>query len=164
MTAAVASQALSRGVKYLVCVDKREESRVALRLAYMKAKARGHQVNILHVITPGDFQTIGTVAERMREEQQKEGQKLLDTLAENAMSVYGLQPTTLLREGTVGDEIVATLAEDPNINMLVIGVAHQSSGRGKVTAWIAGQLGNKIFVPVMMIPGNLTDQQLQGLI
>ncbi len=44
-----------RTAKYLVCVDSREESRVALRLACMKANARGNSVGIVHVIAPADF-------------------------------------------------------------------------------------------------------------
>jgi nucleotide-binding universal stress UspA family protein len=158
------NMALSKGIKYLVCVDNREESRVALRLACMKARVRGHRVTLLYVIAPSDFQTLGTVAERMREERMQEGQNLLNALAQEAITTYGVTPNTLLREGVVGEEIVATVNADPDINMIAIGVAHHISGRGTLTAWLAAQLGNKLFVPLMMIPGNLTDQQLQGLI
>src|SRR5271163_1503371 len=83
--------------KYLVGVDQREESRVALRLACMKANARGSQVTIVHVITPADFQTLGTIADRMREERKREGRQLLETLAEEAFATYGIRPDILLR-------------------------------------------------------------------
>ena len=118
---------IAKGIKYLVCVDSRDESRVALQLACMKSNARGHRVSLLHVITPADFQTLGTIADRMREERRQEGQQLLDTLAEEAFSTYGIRPDILLREGSTGDEIVATVYGDPDINMVAIGVAHHSS-------------------------------------
>ena len=69
----------------------------------------------------------------------------------------------LLREGAIGEEILAGVAEDPEINMLVLGMAHHTTARGKLAAWLAGQLGNKLFVPLLMVPGNLTDQQLEAL-
>jgi hypothetical protein len=69
-----------------------------------------------------------------------------------------------LRYAKTGDEIVATVLSDPDINMIAIGVAHHSAGRGKLAAWLSSQLGSKLLVPLLMIPGNLTDQQLQGLI
>lgn len=153
-----------RATKYLVCVDQREESRIALRLACMKANARGSEVAMLHVIAPADFQTLGAIADRMREERKREGQELLNTLAEEAYATYGIKPVTLLREGSTGDEIIAAASEDVNVNMIAIGIAQQTSGRGKLTAWLASQLGSKLFVPLLMVPGNLTDQQLQGLI
>ena len=155
---------IAKGIKYLVCVDGRDESRVALRLACLKSNARGHRVAILHVTAPADFQTLGTIADRMREERKIEGRKLLSTLAEEAFATYGIRPDMLLREGSAGDEIVTTVTADPDINMIAIGVAHHSAGRGKLAAWLASQLGSKLFVPLLMIPGNLTDQQLQTLI
>lgn len=149
--------------KYLVCVDNREESRIALRLACMKAKNRGSSVDMLHIITPADFQTLGAIADRMREERRSEGEQLLKNLSEEA-NHYGIVPSLLLREGAVGDEILATALENPDINIIVIGIAQQSSGRGKLAAWLAGQLSSKLFVPILMVPGNLTDQQLEALV
>jgi nucleotide-binding universal stress UspA family protein len=153
-----------RTAKYLVCVDAREESRVALRLACMKAQARGNSVGMLHVIAPVDFQTLGGVAERMREERHKEAEELLNGLAADAAAAFGVTPSLILREGLIGDEIVQAALDDANVNMVVIGVAQQSNTRGKLAAWLAGQLGAKLFIPLLMVPGNLTDQQLQTVI
>ena len=153
-----------RAPKYLVCIDGREESRTALRLACMKARARGSAVGMLHVITPADFQTLGAIADRMREERHREGEQLLQKLADEAATRYGIAPTMVLREGQTGDEILTAVLEDPDINMIVIGVAQASNTRGKLAAWLASQLGGKLLIPLMMVPGNLTDQQLESLI
>ena len=154
----------TRTVKYLVCVDYREESRIALRLACMKAKARGYRIDLLHVINPADFQTLGGVADRMREEQMTEAQDLLNTLSDNVRQDYGITPGIILREGTTGDEIVSVALSDPDTIIIYLGIAQQSSSRGKLAAWLAGQLGSKLFVPLLMVPGNLTEEQLQTLV
>jgi len=153
-----------RTAKYLVCVDHHEESRVALQLACMKAKARNYRVDIVHVVAPGDFQTLGDIAERMREEQLEAAKALLNTLAENIRLVHGITPGTIVREGVTGEEILKVALEDPETIIICLGIAQQSSSRGKLAAWLAGQLGTKLFVPLLMVPGNLTDQQLQTLI
>jgi nucleotide-binding universal stress UspA family protein len=150
--------------KYMVCVDLREESRVALRLACMKAVARGGSVSMIHVIAPADFQTLGAIADRMREERKSEGEQLLATLADEAFANYGIRPSLILREGPTGDEIINASLEDHDVIMLVIGIASQSSGRGNLASWLAGQLGNKLLTPLLMVPGNLTQQQLQSLV
>ncbi|MDX1975533.1 MAG: universal stress protein [Rickettsiales bacterium] len=150
--------------RYMVCVDHREESRTALRLACMKALARSGSVVIVHVIPPADFQTLGAIADRMREERKKEGEELLQTLINEAAAHYGVTPAPVLREGAAGDEIVANALEDHDVIMLVIGVASHNNGRGKLSAWLASQLGNKLLVPLLMVPGNLTDEQLQSLV
>ena len=149
--------------KYLVCVDGREESLVALRLACMKAQMRNGKVDMLHVIAPADFQTIGAIADRMSEEQQEEGKKLLKKLANDASVAYDVTPRIFLREGSSGDEILAAINEDVDITMVVIGVT-QSKSRGKLSSWLAGQLGSELLTPLLMVPGNLTDQQLEALV
>jgi nucleotide-binding universal stress UspA family protein len=158
------AQSSIKATKYLVCVDQREESKIALRLACMKANARGSQVSMLHIIPPADFQTLGAIADRMREERKQEGMALLNTLAEEAFATYGIRPTIVLREGSTGDEIIAAAMEDADVNMIALGIAQQSNSRGKLAAWLASQLGSKLFVPLLMVPGNLTDQQLQSLV
>lgn len=149
--------------KYLVCVDGHEESRSALRLVCMKAQARNGQVAMLHIVAPADFQTLGAVADRMREERREEGNTLLKKLANEVSAAYGLTPRMVLREGSAGDEIIEAVNEDHDVTMLVIGVA-QSSSRGKLSSWLAGQVGQKLLTPLLMVPGNLTDQQLQSLV
>ena len=44
--------------------------------------ARGGAVDLLHVMPPADFQTLGSVADRMKEERRAEGEQLLTKLAE----------------------------------------------------------------------------------
>lgn len=149
--------------KYMVYVDAREESRVALRLACMKARVRGGKVDILHVIAPGDFQTLGGVAERMREERYQEAEALIKELANSAYNMYGVTPGIVLREGKEGDEIISATLADHDIIMLVIGIT-PGSGHNTIASWLASQLGGKLLVPLLMVPGNLTDQQLQCVI
>lgn len=152
-----------RPSKFLVCVDHREESRVALRLACLKARQRGGMVAILHVVQPADFQTLHAIADKMREERRQEAEALMQSLAAEALAVTGAPPSLILREGSTGDEILGAAMEDPDASMLVIGVAQQSNSRGKLVSWLAGQLANRLLIPLLLVPGNLTDQQIQSL-
>jgi nucleotide-binding universal stress UspA family protein len=155
---------MAKAIKFLVCVDQREESKAPLRLACMKAQSRGGAVDMLHVIVPANFQTLGVVADRMREEQKKEAEQLLARLANEAATAYGVAPRALLREGEIGEEIVHAASEDPDLIVVVIGVAEQNNTRGSLASWLAGQLGSKLMTPLLMVPGNLTDEQLRNLI
>ncbi|MEZ5690917.1 MAG: universal stress protein [Rickettsiales bacterium] len=151
--------------RYLVCVDGREECKVALRLACMKAISKTGQITLLHVVPPVDFQTLGSVSDHMRTERLQEGQELLSKMSKEAQDNFGINPTLLLLEGSAGDKIVETAMNDPNIIILVIGITHsQQSGKGKLSAWLASQLGDNLLIPILMVPGNLTDQQLSTLV
>ncbi len=146
-------------LKFLVCVDKQEESKVALRLASIKAAKRSGLVDILHVIEPAEAQSLFGVSDKMREEKVEEAQTLLNELSAISEEITGKAPTLLLREGPIGETIVQVAEEDIGVNMLVLGVATGSS-RGKLVAWLSTQLGEKLLMPMMLVPGNLTDQQI----
>lgn len=160
----IAAEPAIKPPKFLVCVDSGAESRVALRLACEKARLRGGMIDIVHVIPPADFQSLFAVADRMQIERRQEAEQLVQKLSEEFCAPCGITPGIVLREGTIGDEIVAAALEDLDASLLVLGVAEHSASRGKLISWLAVQLGAKLFIPLMLVPGNLTDQQLQGLI
>ena len=64
----------------------------------------------------------------------------------------------------VGDEILKAIGEMKDVSVVVIGTAHHTKGRGKLAAWLAQQLGQKLFIPLLMVPGNLSDEQVRALV
>lgn len=148
--------------KFLVCVDDSEASRVSLRFACIKAKKRGGLVDLLHVVQPADFQSLMGIADRMREEAKQKAEALLEKLSAEARELTGITPTILLREGAIGEEVLKAVVEDHGVNMLVLGVTPGPT-RGKLIAWIASQMGEQLLIPIMLVPGNLTDQQIDEL-
>ncbi len=150
--------------RYLVCVDKRSESQVALRLASAKASARGGMLSLVHVIEKPDFQTLTGVADRMQAEQRAEAESLMQQMASEIYVKSGVTACIVLREGQIGEEILAYAAEEHDATMLVLGVAEHSASRGKLTGWLASQLGSRLLIPLLLVPGNLTDAQLENLI
>ncbi len=149
--------------KFLVCVDQHNESRAALKFACLRGVTRGAIVDIIHVIPPADFQTLGAIAERMSEERRQEGEQVLKQHAAIAKNLYDITPSLILKEGGAGDEILKAIEEMGDVSVVVIGTAHHGKGRGKLAAWLAQQLGQKLFIPLLMVPGNLSDEQLQSL-
>ena len=117
----------------------------------------------MHILPPADFQTLGIIADRMSEERRSAGELLLRRLAEEAQQVYGITPGLILREGSAGDELLKVIAEMKDVSVLIVGTAHHMKGRGKLAAWLAQQLGQKLFIPLLMVPGNLTQEQIRVL-
>lgn len=150
--------------KYMVCVDAGDESRTALRLASLRALARGSRIELLHVMPPADFQTLPGVAERIQEEQRAEAEALMASLAEVAEAIVGAPPLISLRQGSVGDEIIAAAMENATATVLVLGVPQVHAGRGRLVSWLAGQLGGKLLIPLLLVPGNLSPEQLEALV
>lgn len=149
--------------KYIVCVDHTDISRMALRFACIKARKRNIRLDILHVIPPSDVQTMGAVAEKMEQEQREAAEKILQSLAEEAIELMGSPPQLSIRSGKVSDEIIAHTLDDADANMLVLGVTPGSKSGNRVISYLTSQAGEKLLVPMMLVPGNLTDQQMEAV-
>lgn len=147
--------------KYIVCVDNTEISRIALRFACIKARKRNIMIDILHVIAPSDLQAMGGVAQKIEQEQRAEAEALLQSLAEEAYTLMGHCPSLSIRNGKPSDEIIAQTLEDPDANMLVLGVTPGSKSGNRVISYLTSQAGEKLLIPMMLVPGNMTDQQME---
>lgn len=151
--------------KFLVCVAENDASPMALRMACKRAKRRGdHQVDILTVVEPMDFQALFGVNDRISDDKREQAEKLLQDLASIANEETGITPTLHLREGKLGEQIIAAVMEDSDVTMLVIGLMPGSATGTKLVSWLSERIGDELLVPLMLVPGNLTDQQLDTLV
>ena len=146
-------------VKFLVCVDASPPSRVAVHYACRRAKNTDGRVVLLHVVLPVDFRQWSGVEHMMREEQLKAAESLLNELARDVNDWAGVMPELLVREGHIGDEILGAVDDDPMIDLLCVG-SNPAEGRGKLVSWLAGHLAGRLTIPLVIIPGTISDEKI----
>ena len=158
-----AEAATKRERVFLCVVDSSEEVHVALRFAALRARRSGGRVALLYVIEPGDFQHWMSVAEKMREERREEAEQVLQEHAARVVDITGRPPIFYVREGAPRDAIVQLIEEEPAISILVLGAGADKKGPGPLVSSIAGRLSGKFPIPITVVPGTLSDEQLDGL-
>ena len=146
-------------VKFLVCVDGSPPSKVAVHYACRRAKNTEGRVALLHVVQPADFRQWSGVEEMMREERRQEAEQLLQDLAADVNAWGGVMPELLVREGRIGDEILAAIEDDPSVDLLCVG-SNPAEGRGKLVSFLAGHLAGRLSIPLIIVPGTLSDEQI----
>ena len=151
------------GLKYLVCVDGSHQSKVAVRFACLRARNTGGRVALLHVIPPAEFQHWMAVEDAMQKERRQETEKLLQDLAAEVNEWAGIMPELFVRDGELGEQILALLEEDTGINALVVGAAPPTAAHGELISWLASELAGSLRIPLTIVPGNLTDDQIVSL-
>lgn len=149
--------------KFLVCVDGSPQSRAALRFAALRARNTGGLLALLHVCEPVDCQGWMRVADTMEAEQREEAECLLQDMAGEVFALTSLVPELNFRRGAIGTEILETVREDGDIHALVVGAAPASARRGRLISWLAGELAGSLDIPLVIVPGNLTDRQIDRL-
>jgi nucleotide-binding universal stress UspA family protein len=145
---------------FLVVVDETEEMRVALRYAALRARRTGGHVALLYVIEPSDLQQWMAVETLMREERREEAEALLQKLSGEVAELCGSLPIVYIREGRRRDELMALLDEEPSISILVLAAGTGAEGPGPLVTQLVGKMSGKMRVPVTVVPGSLSDEQI----
>tara|TARA_B110000971_G_scaffold221429_1_gene268505 strand:+ start:1628 stop:2104 length:477 start_codon:yes stop_codon:yes gene_type:complete len=148
--------------KFLVVVDGSAEGHAALRFAARRAHGTGGKVSLLLVIEPESHEHWLGVGSLMKEEAQAEAEKILDECASLVEMLGGERPATHVRHGLLAEEIGTLIEEDRTISTLVLAAAVDNNGPGPLVSAIgSGKSG--FHLPVTIVPGDLSDNEIDGL-
>ena len=148
---------------FLVVVDETEEMRNALRYACRRAQKTMGRVALLYVVEPLEFQHWLGVGRVMEEEARAEAEQRLQALATEVYAQTGAVSVIHLREGNRAEQLVQLLQEDPSISLIVLGTARGASNPGPVVTYMLANLGRRVRVPVTLVPGELTVEEIDAL-
>ena len=149
--------------KFLVIVDKSPEHRKALRYAARRAQHTDGRITLLTVISPADFQHWRSVEDAMREEAMNEAERLLHDAAKTVNEIAGIFPELIVREGKSREAVMALLKDDPDIMILVLASGTGREGPGPLVSLVAQQAQLAYPIPVTIVPGGLSDSDIDEL-
>jgi len=155
------SESARRDRVFLVVVDDSPERHVALRYACLRVRASGGRVALLRVVEPAEMTEWAGVGALLEEERREDAEKLLSGLAAEVQEITGGLPILLIREGDPRDALLALLEEDPRISILVLAAAAAGSGPGPLIAALTGRHGQRLRVPMTIVPAGLDEGDLQ---
>lgn len=149
--------------KFLAVVDGTPESEVALHFASRRAKHTKGGVTLLVVLEPGGFQHWLGVENIMKEEARAEAEAILHRLAAHVNEYAGITPELVIREGKKPEQVKQLIAEDPDIAVLVLAAAPGAEGPGPLVSLVAGGAEGGFPIPVTIVPGSLTEEDIHAL-
>lgn len=146
---------------FLVVVDDSAERGVALRYACLRVRKSGGRVALLRVIEPAGLTEWAGVGAMMAEEKRQEAEAMLSGLAAEVREITGGLPIIIIREGEPREQLLALIAEDPRISILVLAAAAGGSGPGPLISALTGRQLPRLGVPMTIVPGALSDEELE---
>jgi nucleotide-binding universal stress UspA family protein len=132
---------------YLVVIDETEEARLALRFASRRAAKTDGAVHILALVEQADFVAWGGVQATMEEEARDRAEQLVTAAAGSIFDEMGVRPDITVKPGEAIDVVKVMLEEHP----------------GPLISHFTGVNAGTLPCPVMVIPGSLSDAQLDEL-
>jgi len=152
--------------KFMVIVDESPEVDAALYFAASRCQHTSGSLLLLYVIQPQDFQHWMGVRQVQLEEETSKAKALFRLfrrkLAQNDYDDIAVEDC--LREGVLTDEIIATIDEDEDVGVLVLGAATGTKGPGPlVSSLAAGSQAGSFPIPITIVPGNLSIEELKAM-
>jgi len=148
--------------KFLVVVDGTPESHAAVYFAARRAHGTGGKVTLLLLLDKENFSHWLGVGNLIQEEARNEAEAVLRELSVLIENLGGDKPEQHIREGQAVTVIRELLAEDPEISTLVLASGTDPSGPGPLVSALARGKG-EFPIPVTVIPGGLSDEEIDAL-
>ncbi|MBT5242358.1 MAG: universal stress protein [Rhodospirillaceae bacterium] len=153
------------GRVFLVVVDDSDELAGVLRYACNRARHTGGKIALLYVIdmeSSKDFQHWQFVGNLMEEEAQETAENTLSRHAAQISKESGSSPDQYVRNGNVQDELFHLVKEHPDISILLLGSA-PGEKPGPLVEAVTGKHAGQIGIPVTIVPGSLSNDEIDRL-
>jgi nucleotide-binding universal stress UspA family protein len=152
--------------KFVVVVDETPEVQSALFYAASRVRRTGGKLLLLYVIEPQDHQHWIGVRELQRQEEANKAAAIF-RLFRRKLSLDGFDDIPVeevIREGRKPEQIVELVDEDEDIGVLVLGASTDSRGPGPlVSSLAAGRFAGNFPIPITIVPGSLTPEDIEAL-
>lgn len=148
-----------RMTKFLVLLEDTRESVVAIRFAAQRAARIHAGVTVLAVIRAEDIAHGIGVAEVMRAEAREQIEVQFEAYAKWMRERVNVTAELVIREGDAATELLSILAEDPQISIVVMGVAGEAGPVAKRLMRDAGALP----CALTFVPSALSSDRLDAI-
>lgn len=151
--------------KLLVVVDESPEVEGALFYAALRALHAGGRMVLLYVIEP-ENQFWDAVRQAQLDEQTNKARALFRLYRRKLVNAgydkVGVEE--VIREGKLADAILQQIEEDEDVAVLVLGASEDSAGPGPLVSMFAiGNRAGKFPIPITVVPGDLSIEEIQAL-
>lgn len=148
---------------FLCLVDDSEEFAPTLRFACRRAINTGGRIALLYIIEPAEFQHWLGVGDLMQREGRENAEEMCRVVADTVQKRTGKTPVIYIREGKPHEELVKLIEEQENVSVLVLGASTGGEGPGPIVSHIVNKMAGKFRIPITIVPGGLTDEEIDQI-
>ncbi len=145
---------------FLILLDDTPEMLNAMRYAAIRAAKTGGNVEILAIISPEEFQHFMGVADVMRHEAREKIEAHFQIFKDRMEKREGITPKLAIREGEKIDCILAHIRENPHVGLLILGAGTGKDGAGPVVTALTGRRLSELTIPLTIVPGSMTKEEI----
>ncbi len=145
----------------LVVIDETEEMRVALQLrAARRILAAASRCSMSFAERPPGLDGGRDAGPRGAAEEGGAGRR---KTVRRGQGHLGHRAGGPYPRGRRSEQLLALIEEEPGISILVLAAGAGSEGPGPLVTALVGKMSGRMRVPITIVPGSLTDEQIEAL-
>ncbi len=148
---------------FLVVADNTSEMHQALYYASRRAATANGELAIFRCIEPPEGQLWSGVSKIMEAEAEQSSKKLLNDLSSYCEKLGANKPKLYLKKGNTSEELIKLINNEALITVLVLGASTETGNPGPIINYVMNA-SNECRIPITIVPGNLSDEQIDSLI
>jgi len=149
--------------KFLVVLDETEECDRAIVFAARRAARTGATMTMLAVTEVEKNQDWIAIGDIMQQEAEERAAAHLDLAATRVRNLVDIEAEQVIRSGSKIEQALSLIEADPDIALLVVGASCATEGPGPLVTLLSGKAAGTFPVPVVVVPGGLSDEDIQAL-
>jgi nucleotide-binding universal stress UspA family protein len=149
--------------KFLVVLDETEECDRAIVFTARRAARTGATMTMLAVTEVEKNQDWIAIGDIMQQEAEERAAAHLDLAATRVRNLVDIEAEQIIRSGSKIEQVLALIEADADIALLVVGASCATEGPGPLVTLLSGKAAGTFPVPVVVVPGGLSDEDIQAL-
>jgi nucleotide-binding universal stress UspA family protein len=149
--------------KWLVVLDNTPECIKAVSFAAHRVRNTGGAIVLLVVNEPEEFQHWVGVEDVLRAEKLQAAETLFEQYESKVRALGDIKVERVVREGRRASEVEGLIKEDTDIVILVLAAGASAEGPGPLVSLFTSRGANGFPIPVAIVPGTLSEAEIEAL-
>ncbi len=154
---------MQKELTFLVIIDDSKEMLNALRYAILRASRVNGSVALLATFDSLDFSHWKAVENIAEEEFRKEAESKMEEFERLILEKCSKKPKKFIMKGDRITCIQEFLKSNRFISNLILASSGEKSGPGPLISGFTGKYMSSLHVPLTIIPGNLSEEEIDNL-
>ena len=146
--------------KFLAVFDGTDECKSAVRYASRRAQLNNADLLIVATVDTAEFTYWLSINSKMINNIEKESKEMLKDLSKEILSYSDIKCDYIIEHGSKLDAVRRLIEEDKLISLLVLASNKKDKKPGVLVETISGE---GYSIPVVVLPGNLSDDSIDKL-
>ncbi|MBM3608041.1 MAG: universal stress protein [Alphaproteobacteria bacterium] len=149
--------------KFLIVIDETDECDRAIYFAAKRAARVAAGLTMLNIMAEAEHGHWLGVGDIMKAEAEEAADSMLERAAARVREMAGIESEKVRRTGQSADVIRDIINEDEDISFLILAASAGNEGPGPLVSQLAGKSSGTFPIPIVIVPGDMSDEAIDAL-